>query len=159
MPSNILPLYKASTWLWRLSQVYFSVYNFNVCFTRLENLIYQNNSFIIYTKGQSSIQHITLNQLNITITKQIFLNIYYFPSILALLKYQNPFIEYAIFESCLSCNFLLWTQNFSTIHQWAVSFNTIPCSSKVCLRITSPWLFFKYWSGPVKYCPNYVSMN
>ena len=40
--------------------------------------------------GQSSIQHTTLNQLNIT--KQTFLNIYHFPSTLVLLKYQNPAI-------------------------------------------------------------------
>ena len=61
---------------------------------------------------------------------------YHFPSTLVLLKYQDPFIEYAIFESCLSHNFLVWAQNFSTI-QWIVNFNTIPYSSKVCLRITS----------------------
>ena len=41
--------------------------------------------------------------------------IYHFPSTLVLLKYQDPFIEYAIFESCLSCSFLVWAQNFSTI--------------------------------------------
>ena len=75
------------------------------------------------TLGQSSIQHATLNQLNIT--KQIFQNIYIFPSTLILLKYQDPFIEYDIFESCLSCNFLVWAQNFSAI-QWILNFNTIP---------------------------------
>ena len=42
----------------------------------------------------TSIQHATLNQVNIT--KQIFLNIYCFPSTLVLLKYQDPFIEYDI---------------------------------------------------------------
>ena len=74
------------------------------------------------------------NQLNIT--KQIFLNIYHFPSTLVLLKHQDPFIEYTIFESCFSCSFLVWPQNFSTVH-WIVDFDTIPYSSKVCLRITS----------------------
>ena len=39
--------------------------------------------------GQSSIQHTTLNKLNIT--KQTFLNIHHFPSTLVLPKYQNPF--------------------------------------------------------------------
>ena len=80
---------------------------------RLENLVYQNNPFIVYTIGQSSIQHATLNQLNIT--KQIFLNIYYFPLTSVLLKYQDPFIQYAIFESCPSCSFFVWTPRFSTI--------------------------------------------
>ena len=83
---NILPLYKALSWIWQLSlckklgsHIFYSlVYKFNVCFIRLENLVYQNNPFIIYTTGQSSIQHTTLNQLNIT--KQIFLNRYHFPS-------------------------------------------------------------------------------
>ena len=55
------------------SQIYSLVYKF-ICFIRLENLVYQNNPFIIYTIEQSSIQHTTHNQLNIT--KQIFLNIY-----------------------------------------------------------------------------------
>ena len=72
---------------------------------RLENLVYQNNPFIINTIGQSSIQHTTLNRLNIT--NQIFLNIYHFPSTLILLKYQDPFIEYPIFEFCLSYSFLV----------------------------------------------------
>ena len=67
---------------------YSLVCKFNVCFIRLENLVYQNNPFIIYTIGQSSMHHITLNQLNIT--KQIFLHIYHFPSTLVLLKYQDP---------------------------------------------------------------------
>ena len=49
---------------------------------------YQNNPFITCTIVQSSIQHSTLNQLNIT--KQIFLNIYHFPSTLILSKYQDP---------------------------------------------------------------------
>ena len=105
VPSNILPLYKASSLLWWLSvknkecsQTYL-VYKFNICFIRLENVVSQKNPFIIHTTGQLSIQCTTLNQLNVT--KQIFLNIYHFPSTLALLKYQDPFIEYAIFESCL----------------------------------------------------------
>ena len=93
---------------------------------RLENLVNQNNPFIIYPIGQSSIQHATLHQLNIT--KQIFLNIYHFPSTLVLLKYQDPFIEYAIFESCLCCSFLVWSQNFRTI-QLIVNLDTIPYSS------------------------------
>ena len=53
------------------------MYKFSVCFIRLESLLYQINPFIRYTGstiGQSSIQHTTLNQLNIT--KQIFLNTY-----------------------------------------------------------------------------------
>ena len=54
--------------------------------------------------GQLSIQHTTLNELNIT--KQIYLNINYFPSTLVLLKYQDPFME-SIFEFCLSCTFLV----------------------------------------------------
>ena len=41
-------------------------------------------------------------------------------NLLALLKYQDQFIEYAIFESYLSCGFLIWAQNFSTI-QWIVN--------------------------------------
>ena len=52
------------------------------------------------TLGQSSIQHATLNQLNIT--KQTSLNIYHFSSKLVLLKYQDSYKEYAIFESYLS---------------------------------------------------------
>ena len=108
------------------SQIYSLVYKFNVSFIRLENLVYQNNLFIRYTIGQWTIQHRTPNQLNIG--KQRFLNIYYFPLTLVLLKYQDPFIEYAIFASCLSCSFLVWAQNFSTI-QWIVKFNTIRYSS------------------------------
>ena len=57
-------------------------------------------------------QHTTLNQLNIK--KQIFLNIYHFPSTLVLLKYQDPFRE-SVVESCLSCTFLVCAQNFSSI--------------------------------------------
>ena len=124
-------------------------------FIRLENLVYQNNPFIVYTIGQSSTQHTTLNQLNIT--KQIFLNIYYFPSTLVLLKYKDPFIKYATFESYLTCSFPVWAQNFSTI-KWIVNFNN-PYSSKICLRITSLQLLFKYWSGWAKCCRNYVSIN
>ena len=48
-------------------------------------------------------------------------------NVLVLLKYQDPFIEYAIFESCLSCSFV-WAQNFSTI-QWIVNFHTSPSSN------------------------------
>ena len=29
-------------------------------------------------------------------------------NVLVLLKYQDPFIEYASFDSCLSCGFLVW---------------------------------------------------
>ena len=47
---------------------------------------------------------------------------------LVLLKYPDPFIEYASFESCLSCCFLAWAQNFSTI-QCIVNFHTSPYSS------------------------------
>ena len=38
--------------------------------------------------GQSSIQHTTFNQLNNA--KQIFPNLYHFPSRLVLMKYQDP---------------------------------------------------------------------
>ena len=48
-------------------------------------------------------QHITINQLNIT--EQILLNIYHFPSTLVLLKYQDPFIEYAILNLLLQLSF------------------------------------------------------
>ena len=116
------------------SQIYSLVYNVNASFIRLENLIYQNNPFIICTIDQSSIQHLTLNRLNIT--KPIFLNMYHFLSTLVLLKYHDPFLEYATFESCLSCSSLIWAQNFSII-QCIVNFNTIPYSSKLSLRITS----------------------
>ena len=40
---------------------------------------------------------------------------YHFPLTLVLLKYQDPFIEYAIFESYLCCSFLFWALNFSTV--------------------------------------------
>ena len=93
-----------------VSQIHSSVYRFNVCFIRLEKLVYKNNLVIIYTTWQSSIQYTTLNQLNIT--KQTFLNIYHFPSTLVLLKYQDPFIEYPIFESCLSCSFSCLSSEF-----------------------------------------------
>ena len=83
---------------------------------------------------QLSIQHTKHSELNIA--KQIFLNIYHFTSTLVLLKYQDSFIEYALFESCLSCSFLVWPQNFSTI-QWIVNLNTIPYSNKVYLRTSS----------------------
>ena len=62
------------------SQIYSIVYKY-VCFIRLENLVYQNNPIIIIhsdTIAQLLIQHTTLNQLSIT--KQIFLNIYHFLS-------------------------------------------------------------------------------
>ena len=81
------------------SQICSLVYKFIVWFIRLENLVYQNNPFICCRA--TSIQHATLNQVNIT--KRIFLNMYHFPSTLVLLKYQDPFIEYAI---------LLWTLEF-----------------------------------------------
>ena len=29
-------------------------------------------------------------------------------NVLALRKYQDPFVEYTIYESCLSCDFLVW---------------------------------------------------
>ena len=64
--------------------MYSLVYKFNVYFIRLENLVYLNNPFIIYIIGQSSIQHTTFNQLNIT--KQIILNICNFPTTLVLLR-------------------------------------------------------------------------
>ena len=54
------------------------------------------------TVGQSSMQYTTLNQLNLT--KQMFLNIYHFPSTV-LLKYQDPFIVHVIFKSTQWCNF------------------------------------------------------
>ena len=103
MPSNIFLLYKASSWIWWLScvknklgsQIYSLDYKYNVCFIKLENLVYQNNPFIIYAIGQSSIQHTTLNQLNIP--KQVFLNIYHFPSTLVSSKYQDPFIWNMLF--------------------------------------------------------------
>ena len=57
------------------SRFHYLVYKFNVCFIRLENPVYQNNSFIIYTGGQSSVQRTTLNQLNST--KHIFLIIFH----------------------------------------------------------------------------------
>ena len=38
------------------SKIYSLVYKLNVCFIRLENLFYQNNPFIRYTR-QSSIEH------------------------------------------------------------------------------------------------------
>ena len=53
---------------------------------------------------QSSIQHLTLNQLNIT--KQIFLNIYNLPSTLVLLKYQVH-LQYAILTPAYLAGFLL----------------------------------------------------
>ena len=49
-------------------------------------------------------------------------------NVLVLLKYQDPFIEYAIFEPCLSCAFFVWAQNSSTI-QWIVNFHTSSYSS------------------------------
>ena len=49
-------------------------------------------------------------------------------NVLVFLKYQDPFIEYAIFEPCLSCAFFVWAQNSSTI-QWIVNFHTSSYSS------------------------------
>ena len=37
---------------------------------------------------------------------------YHFPSTLVLLKYQDPFIEYTIFEAFLSCSFLVLCPEF-----------------------------------------------
>ena len=133
------------------SQIYSLVYKVNVCFIRLENLVYQDNLFIIYTVGQSSIQHTTLCQLNIE--KQIFLNVYHFPSTLVLLKYQDLFIECANFESCLSFNFLIWAQNFSTIPF------PIQVRSVLELQVSNYLLNIHWLSGPVKCCFNYVSIN
>ena len=90
------------------SPIYCLVYKFNVCFIRLENLVYQNNPFVIYTWA---IINTTYNTQSTEYYKEIFLNIYHFPSTLVLLKYQDPFIEYAVFGSCLSCRALfngLW---------------------------------------------------
>ena len=83
---------------------------------------------MLYSNHQSNIQHSIK-----WILQGIILNTYHFSSTLILLTYQNPFIEYAIFESCLSCNFLVWVQNFSTI-RWIVNFNAIHYSSKVWWR-------------------------
>ena len=90
--ANILLSYKASTWTWWLSLREKWIRLSNLCdslqvyvyFIRLENLVYQNNPFLIYsnTIGQSSIQPTTLIQLNIT--KKIFLNIFHFPSTITL---------------------------------------------------------------------------
>ena len=49
-------------------------------------------------------------------------------NVLVLLKYQDPFIKYVIFESYSSCFIIIGAQNFSTI-QWIVDFHTIPCWS------------------------------
>ena len=76
-------------------------------------------------------------------------------NVLVLLKHQDPFIEYAIFESCVSCCFLVWAQNFSTIPR-IVNF---PIQAMIHLRIKSLWLSFKHWSGSVKYCFNYVRIT
>ena len=56
-------------------------------------------------------------------------------NLLVLLKYKDPFIEYAIFESSLSCVFLVWTQNFSTI-QWILNFHTSLYSSNGLIVIS-----------------------
>ena len=107
------------------SQIYLLVCKFNVCFIRLENVVYQNNPFIIIQYRPIINTAWTLNQLNIK--KQVFLNIYHFPW--TFLKYDS-FIE-SIFECCLSCSFLVWAQNFSTI-QWIVNFNRPGLGFKVC---------------------------
>ena len=78
--------------------------------------------------------------------------------LIPLKKHQDPFIEYAILESCLSCGILVWEQNFKTI-QWIVNSVPIPVQAMACLRITSMWLLIKYWSGSLKYWFNYVSIN
>ena len=91
------------------SQIYSLVYKFNVFHKIRESGLLESVFCNIYYR---EIINTTCNtQLNTT--KQLFLNIYHFPSILVLLKYQNPFIEYAIFESCLSCSFLVYAQSFS----------------------------------------------
>ena len=114
--------------------------------------------FCVKDKLSSQIYFLVYKFNLVLLPEQILVNIYCFPPTVVLLKYQDPFIEYAIFKSCLSCSSLLWAQNFSTI-QWIVSFNTIPYSSKVCLRIISLSMLFKYWSGKVKCYFNYVSIN
>ena len=43
-------------------------------------------------------------------------------NVLVLLKCQDLFIEYSIFESCLSCCFLAWVQDFSTMHSMDCEF-------------------------------------
>ena len=64
------------------------------------NNVNNNNNKNIYSNsiGQASIQ--TYNTQSSQYSKQIFLNIYHFPStLLVLLKYPDPFVE-SIFESC-----------------------------------------------------------
>ena len=51
-------------------------------------------------------------------------------STLVFLEYQDPFAEFS-FESCLSCIFLVWAQNFSSI-QWIVNFNGPALELQVC---------------------------
>ena len=95
VPSNILPLYKALSWIWWLnvknklgSQICLSVYNFmfvlqfNVC------LPYNTQSTEYYKADISKYISFSMN--------------------------IDPFIE-SIFESSLYCSFLVWAQNFSTI--------------------------------------------
>ena len=58
-------------------------------------------------------------------------------NVLALLKYQDSFIAYTIFESCISCVVLVWTQNFSTF-QWIVNFHiSLSTQAVTCLRNAS----------------------
>ena len=58
----------------------FFLYDYKIWFTRI--IPYSN------AIGQASIQHTTFNQLNNA--KQIFPNLYPFPSRLVLMKYQDP---------------------------------------------------------------------
>ena len=73
-----------------------------MCFIRLENLVYQNNLTQSTEYYKADISKYISFSINVV-----------------LLKYQDPFIEYAISESCLSCSLLVWALNFSTI-QWIV---------------------------------------
>ena len=65
----------------------------------------------IYTNSVGNIMLMisTLNLLEPTLSSSKEENV------IVLLKYQDLIIEYTIFESCLSCSFLVWAQDFSTI--------------------------------------------
>ena len=112
--SNILPLYKASSWIWQLSlcennfesQIYLLVYKLNVYFIRLENLVYWNNLFIIYI-------------------------------VMLYMFFLFGLISSALFNG-------LWI--------------SIPFSIQARPILELQVLLFKYWSGSVKYCFNYVSI-
>ena len=79
-------------------------------------------------------------------------------NVFVLLKYQDTFIETTLFLSPAYLAAFLFGHRISALFNglWA----SIPVSiqAMACLRITSPYLSFKYWSGPVKYCFNYVSI-